>query len=214
MSIRTELDHRVKTMSEAEAYTVLRFVQFLEDGHVRPRLDLQAQPEVELVPLSRRPAPVVGQELAAIAVAGRHLLEDAREVPKSEWGVTLDGFSHLFHDLGCHLWVQPASGEAYTLAQDVPLGQVYFDAKGSEQNSVQVAVNRAGTVYSDFRYMHRIAEPHALYLREGTDGELADLIVETREGYTVLEVGLPDHPEPGLRGLSFLRPADAPAQAR
>jgi hypothetical protein len=116
----------------------------------------------------------------------------------------LDGFSHLFHDLACHLWVQTDDGDTYTLARDVPLGQIYFDAKGSERNAVQVALNRSGTVYSDFRFMHRIAEPEAIYLREAAADGLADVIVKSAGKLTLLETSLPDRPHPGIRQLAFL----------
>ena len=91
-------------------------------------------------------------EVEVVRVSGQHsLLDGAREVPGEKWAVTIDGFSHLFHDLNCRLWNQPIGGEPFLLAEDVPLGQVYFDEKGSERCAVQIALNRSGTVYSDFR---------------------------------------------------------------
>jgi Family of unknown function (DUF5335) len=210
MTHRSELDRCVRQMSDAEAYTVLRFVQFLEHGHVRPRLDeprtLLAQAEVIIDDMADI-VESLEQPTVELVNAPRRvpaLLEGAVEVPRAEWGTMLDGFSHVFHDLSCRLWVQPDDGEAHTLANDVPLGQVYYDAKGSERNSVQVALNRSGTVYSDFRFMHRVHEPRAIYLKPLAGGELEDLIVESAGRYTVLEVRLPDHPTPGLRGLAFL----------
>lgn len=209
MTHRSELERHVANLSEAEVYTVLRFVQFLEDGHIRPRIgdpremmkharvmvedlveivDLIEHPEVELVHAPRRHAQY-----------GSDVLIDAVEVPRTEWRVTLDGFSHIYHDLPCHLWVESESGDAFTLAYEVPLGQVYLDEKGSERDSIQVAVNRSGTTLSDFRFMHRITEPDALYLKETEDGELVDLIIESAGKLTVLEVNIPEHPAPGLR---------------
>lgn len=211
MSHRTELERRVRMLSEAEIDTVLRFVQFLEAGHVRPRVgnarelrrraemliediaevvQTEQAPEVELVyaPLEARP----------------DVLEGAIEVPESEWGVTLDGFSHVMHDLSCHLWVKPAEGEAFTLAKDAPLGQIYFEAKGSERSSVQVALNRTGTVYDVFRFMHRVAEPRAIYLKLAEHDGLADVVIESEGQLTVLEVGIPERPAPRLRRLLFL----------
>ena len=132
------------------------------------------------------------------------ILEGAIDVPRAQWEVTLDGFSHVFHDLSCRLWTQSSDGTRAVVAEDVPLGQVYFDNKGSEANAVQIALNRSGTVYGDFRFMHRIAEPEAIYLKEVEGGELADLIVESLGTYTVLEVDIPEQASPGLRGLAFL----------
>jgi hypothetical protein len=195
-------------MSEAEVHTVLKFVQFLEQGHVRPRVgdtrelmkqakviiddlveivDIPEQPEVELV---RAPLPL--------------LLDGAVEVPEAEWGVTLDGFSHMFHDLDCHLWVQSDNGETYTIAREAPLGQIYFDDRGSERCAVQVALNRSGTTYGDFRFMHRIVEPRTLYIRDAAKDGLVDVIIESKGQFTVLETSIPDSPEPGIRKLAFL----------
>lgn len=132
------------------------------------------------------------------------ILEGAIDVPRAQWEVTLDGFSHVFHDLSCRLWTQSRDGTRTVLAEDVPLGQVYFDDKGSERNAVQIALNRSGTVYGDFRFMHRIADPAAIYLKEVEGSELADLIVESPGTYTVLEVDIPEQASPGLRRLAFL----------
>jgi hypothetical protein len=181
MSNRTELGRLVEAMSEAEVQTVLTFVQFLEQGHVRPAA--AAKPRA--------------------AVEQPDMLTGAVEVPQTEWGVILDGFSHLFHDLDCHLWVQTDGGDTYTLARNVPLGQIYFDAKGSERNAVQVALNRSGTVYSDFRFMHRIAEPEGIYLRETDDDELMDVVVKSAGKLTLLEMSIPESAQPGVRKLAF-----------
>lgn len=178
MSDHLEVDRLVDGLSEAEANAVVTFVQFFQEG----------QPSAEAP--QGRPA----------------ILEGAVAVPRSEWRVTLDGFTHVFFDVPCRLWGLTDQGDAYTLAQDVPLGQVYFDEKGSESDSVQVAINRSGSVYGDFRFMHRVDAPTAIYLKRPQTGEFADLIIESAGAITVLEMGRPERPAPGKRSRGFMFP--------
>lgn len=203
MTQRAELERRVQAMSEAEVHTVLKFVQFLEEGHVRPHLAdpraLMKQAKViiddlvEIVDLIEQPqGPPAG------------LLDGAVEIPRAEWRTLLDGFSHVYHDQRCRLWAKPEIGEARTLAEGTPLGQIYLDEKGSERDAVQVALNRSGSTYSDFRFIHRVASPRAIYLKECADGQEADLIVESDGTTTVLEIDVPKPIAPGLRNLAFL----------
>lgn len=127
------------------------------------------------------------------------------EVPREEWGVTLDGFSEIMHDLSCHMWVEAPGEEKQLIADGLPLGQVFYDKKGSEANSVQVALNQQASVYGDFHFMHRIEDVSHVYLTHGDECELADLVVEDATGKrTVLEVDLPREPVPGHRRLQFL----------
>jgi hypothetical protein len=205
MTKRTELARLVKTLSEAEVHTVLKFVQFLEEGHIRPRVgdasELMKQARVIIDDIVEVFEPA---EAAPPERKGIPILEGAIAVPRSEWAVTLDGYSHMFHDLDCHLWVQEADGQARTIAREMPLGQIYLDQKGSERDGVQVALNHAGTVYDDFRFMHRIGEPEAIYVRDAAKDDMVDLIVESKGRFTVLETSIPHSPEPGLRRLAFL----------
>lgn len=178
MSDHLEVDRLVDGLSEAEANAVVTFVQFFQEG----------SPSAEAP--QGRPA----------------ILEGAVAVPRSEWRVTLDGFTHVFFDVPCHLWGVTDQGDTYTLAKDVPLGQVYLDEKGSEENSVQVAINRSGSVYGDFRFMHRVDAPTAIYLKRPKAGEFADLIIESAGAITVLEMGRPARPAPGKRSRGFMFP--------
>jgi hypothetical protein len=200
MNNRTALERHVKTLSEAEVYTVLKFVQFLEEGHVRPRLGdpsgLLKQARVIIDDIVEVLEPAGGE--------GPPVLDGLIEIPRSEWAVTLDGFSQMFHDLDCHLWVRSDGGETQTIAKEMPLGQIYLDQKGSERDAVQVALNHSGTVYSDFRFMHRIGQPQAIYIRETDRDDLVDLIVKTEGKLTFLETSIPESPEPGIRKFAFL----------
>lgn len=180
MGDRRDFNQLVEGLSETEAQSVVTFVQFLEEGQ----------------------APA-----SAAAAEGRApLLEGAVAIPPSEWRVTLDGFTHVFFDVPCHLWVTTEQGEPRTLGREVPLNEVYFDTKGSEQNSVQVAINRSGTVYGDFRFMHRVADPTAIYLKGQGASEFVDLIIESAGTFTVLEMGQPARLAPGNRSRGFAFP--------
>ena len=127
------------------------------------------------------------------------------DVPRSEWATTFDGVTEVMHDLDCHLYVETAEGPDF-LAHDAILGQISFETKGSEANTVEIALNRRDSVYSDFRFTHRLKDPVKVAMRRGHHPEVIDLaIVTADQRRTVIELRLPDEPAPGLRKLAFLK---------
>lgn len=103
-------------------------------------------------------------------------MHHTREIPREVWSEYLS----LLNGMTRSQWVRIEAGSSdfgeQPLAQRLPLVDISFVEKGSDQGAIEITVGRPGEEIT-----HRILHPERIYADESESGELECLDIEDEE---------------------------------
>lgn len=103
-------------------------------------------------------------------------MHHTREIPRQAWSDYLNLLSGMTRSQWVRIEADSLDIGEQTLAQRLPLIQISFVEKGSDQGAIEVTVGRPGEEIT-----HRIFHPDRIYADESESGELECLDIEDEE---------------------------------
>ncbi|MBF5043126.1 hypothetical protein FGE12_12075 [Aggregicoccus sp. 17bor-14] len=116
-------------------------------------------------------------------------MQRTREIPREGWAAYLAGLSRHEHGHRVRIELESEGLGAQHFAEQMPLRDIRWEARGSEAGAICVQVGR-----DDEELTHWIGAPTRVYAEESDDGELGCLDIEA---------------EPQGKTLIFFEPAEA-----
>ena len=103
-------------------------------------------------------------------------MHHTREIPREVWSDYLTLLSSITRDQWVRIEATSEEIGEQPLAQRLPLIDISFVEKGSDQGAIEVTVGRSGEEIT-----HRIFHPDHIYADESESGELECLDIENEE---------------------------------